>query len=63
MSVRLAAFGLLLGAINLAWAAFLVALIRNGTASFGLAWLVPLPIAAGLYTWIGVGRRYLRERA
>ena len=32
MSVRLAAFGLLLGAINLAWAAILMALFSPHTA-------------------------------
>lgn len=63
MSARLAAFGLILGAIDLAWAAFLALQIRSGAAAPWLAWIVPLPIAAGLYICADVVRRYRRERA
>ena len=63
MSARLAAFGLILAVIDLAWAAFLVVQIRSGAADSWLAWIVPLPIVAGLCIGADVIRRYRRERA
>jgi len=62
MSARLAAFGLILAAIDLAWAVFLVVQIRSGAGAPWLAWIVPLPIAAGLYIGADVIRRYRQER-
>ncbi|WP_267355708.1 MULTISPECIES: hypothetical protein [unclassified Methylobacterium] len=63
MSARLAAYGLTLAAIDLAWALFLVLLIRAGTVAPWLAWIVPISIATGLYIGIDVVQHYRRERA
>jgi H+/Cl- antiporter ClcA len=63
MSARLMTFGLILAAIDLGWAVFLVVQIRGGAAAPWLAWIVPLPIAAGLYIGVDVVWRYWRERA
>ena len=57
MSAPIAAIGLILGALDLGWAVFLVAQIAAGTASAWLAWIVPLLIAVGLFIWADVAQR------
>ena len=62
MSAGLAAIGFILGGLDLGWAAFLVMQIAAGAASPWLAWIVPLPIAVGLFIWSELALRWRADR-
>ncbi|MCJ2143693.1 hypothetical protein [Methylobacterium sp. E-066] len=62
MSAGLAAIGFVLGALDLGWAVLLVVQIATGTASAWLAWIVPLPIAVGLFIWSDLALRWHADR-